>query len=58
VHAWRDYLPQYLPMPHPSPRNTRWLQVNPWFEREVLPELRARVARLLSQHGANPGFPR
>jgi uracil-DNA glycosylase len=58
VHAWRDYLPQYLPMPHPSPSNTRWLQVNPWFEREVLPELRARVARLLSQHGANPGFPR
>lgn len=58
VHAWRDFLPQYLPMPHPSPRNTRWLQVNPWFEREVLPELRARVARLLSQKGANPGFPR
>lgn len=58
VHAWREYLPDYLPTPHPSPRNTRWLQVNPWFERDVLPDLRARVAHLLARHGANPGFPR
>jgi len=46
VRAWREYLPEFLPLPHPSPRNTRWLQVNPWFASEVLPELRARVERL------------
>jgi uracil-DNA glycosylase len=44
VHAWESYLPEFLPLPHPSPRNTRWLQVNPWFEREVVPELRFRAA--------------
>ena len=38
--------PEFLPLPHPSPRNTRWLQVNPWFARDVLPELRARIEAL------------
>ena len=40
VRAWRDYLPQFLPMPHPSPRNQMWLKRNPWFAEEVLPFLR------------------
>jgi uracil-DNA glycosylase len=44
VHAWREYLPQFLPTPHPSPRNTHWLQQNPWFEHEVLPALRERIS--------------
>jgi uracil-DNA glycosylase len=47
VHAWRQYQPDFLPLPHPSPRNTRWLQVNPWFARDVLPQLRARVHELI-----------
>ena len=47
VRAWRDYLPSYLPLPHPSWRNTAWLKKNPWFERELLPELRTRVHALL-----------
>jgi len=47
VRAWRDYLPTYLPLPHPSWRNTAWLKKNPWFERELLPELRSRVHALL-----------
>ena len=47
VQAWRDYFPGQLPLPHPSPRNTRWLRVNPWFERDVLPELRRVVAASL-----------
>ena len=46
VQARNEYLPGFLPLPHPSPRNTRWLQVNPWFARDVLPELRARVEAL------------
>ena len=47
VHAWRKYRPEFLPLPHPSPRNTRWLQVNPWFARDVLPQLQARVHELI-----------
>ncbi|MEM0989593.1 MAG: uracil-DNA glycosylase family protein [Pseudomonadota bacterium] len=46
VAAWRDYGPAYLPMPHPSWRNTAWLKRNPWFEDEVLPWLKAQVALL------------
>lgn len=47
VRAWRDYLPHYLPMPHPSWRNTAWLKRNPWFEAEVTPYLRQRVQAIL-----------
>ena len=47
VRAWADYGPDVLPLPHPSWRNTAWLKKNPWFEAELLPELRARVHRLL-----------
>ena len=47
VAAWRDYLPHFLPMPHPSWRNTAWLKANPWFEDEVTPYLRRRVADIL-----------
>ncbi len=43
VRAWRSYGPSLLPLPHPSPRNTRWLKQNAWFEREVVPVLRDRV---------------
>lgn len=48
VRAWHEYLPEFLPLPHPSPRNQMWLKRNPWFEREVLPELRQRVAALFA----------
>jgi len=47
VRAWRDYAPDFLPLPHPSPRNKRWLKTNSWFEREVIPELRWRVGKVL-----------
>jgi uracil-DNA glycosylase len=47
VAAWRDYLPDYLPLPHPSWRTTAWERKNPWFMAEVVPELRARVQALL-----------
>jgi uracil-DNA glycosylase len=47
VRAWADYGPATLPLPHPSWRNTGWLQRNPWFEAELVPELRARVHALL-----------
>ena len=47
VAAWRNYLPRYLPLPHPSWRTTAWERRNPWFEAELLPELRRRMAALL-----------
>ena len=47
VRAWADYAPAYMPLPHPSWRNTGWLKRNPWFEAKLLPELRARVRKLM-----------
>ena len=48
VAAWRDFLPQDMPLPHPSWRNTGWLKRNPWFEDEAVPYLQARVRTMLS----------
>ncbi len=48
VANFKEYLPKYLPLPHPSPRNRFWLTKNPWFEVEVLPELRKRVKKFTS----------
>lgn len=47
VRAFPEYGPRMIPLPHPSWRNTGWLKRNPWFEAELLPVLRARVAALL-----------
>lgn len=47
VRHWRNYLPDFLPLPHPSPRNGAWLQRNPWLQEELLPYLRERVRTLL-----------
>ena len=47
VRNWRDHAPAVFPLPHPSWRNTGWLKQNPWFEAELLPVLRARVAEEL-----------
>jgi uracil-DNA glycosylase len=55
VQRWRDFLPLgYFPLPHPSPRNTRWLRARPWFEQEVLPGLRAAVGTALDHSADSP----
>jgi uracil-DNA glycosylase len=43
VRQFRTYLPDYLPLPHPSWRSTLWMRRNPWFAEDVLPALRAAV---------------
>ncbi|WP_439497545.1 uracil-DNA glycosylase family protein [Bosea sp. (in: a-proteobacteria)] len=52
VADWRAILaeprrPRILPLPHPSWRNNGWLRKHPWFEAELVPVLRAEVARLV-----------
>ncbi len=47
VKSWRDYWPDKIPLPHPSPRNNIWLKKNPWFEDEVLPSLQTTIQKLL-----------
>lgn len=54
VLRWREILdaprrPRILPLPHPSWRNSGWLKRHPWFEAELLPVLRAEVARLVER---------
>lgn len=48
VANYAEYLPRFLPLPHPSPRNRLWLKRNPWFAEKVLPLLRKRVAAALA----------
>ncbi len=43
VKNYKEYLPKYLPLVHPSPRNRIWQKKNPWFEKEVVPELQSIV---------------
>ncbi len=52
VLAYAEYLPEFLPLPHPSPRNQLWLKQNPWFVEEVVPVLRNRVNHALHDSGA------
>lgn len=47
VKNFREYLPERIPLPHPSPRNRFWLAKNPWFEAEVIPALQERVKDVL-----------
>jgi uracil-DNA glycosylase len=47
VAAWRNLAPALAPIPHPSWHNNRWLAQNPWFEANMLPNLRERIAALM-----------
>jgi uracil-DNA glycosylase len=50
--AWRDYWPEKVPLPHPSPRNQAWFKKNAWFEQDLLPALRQRVHTLIGSDDA------
>ena len=60
VRDWRRQLagpgPHTVALPHPSPRNNGWLQHNPWFEAEVLPQVRARVDAALAENTSQIGL--
>jgi len=47
VQAYQEYLPDFFPLVHPSPRNRFWLMKNPWFEAEVIPDLRKTIHELI-----------
>ena len=47
VARWKQYLPDRIVLPHPSPRNRHWTTANPWFESDTLPAVRARIAEFV-----------
>lgn len=53
VQCFEEYLPDYFPLPHPSPRNNIWQKKNPWFTTNLLPQLKMTVHSVLgSKKGA------
>ena len=52
VGDWKSSAPSVFPLPHPSPRNNRWLKNNPWFEEELTPALKKAVRSVLKKHAA------
>jgi len=48
VRRYKEYLPKYFPIVHPSPLNFRWQKANPWFEGEIVPVLRDMVEKILA----------
>jgi uracil-DNA glycosylase len=50
VASWREYLPRFLPLPHPSWRTTGWQRRNSWFDKHLLPELRRRIRRVIGRN--------
>lgn len=48
VRSYKEYLPKYFPIVHPSPLNFRWQKANPWFEGEIVPVLRDMVGKIIA----------
>ena len=51
VRCWEEFFPEFIPTPHPSPRNFHWLQKNRWFESDLVPRMRQKVHELLATEG-------
>jgi len=63
IAGWREFLPEYFVLPHPSWHTIRWQRDNPWFEDEALPELRRRIGgafdgAVLTPKPRSPPYPR
>jgi len=50
VRDFEEYLPNYFPLPHPSPVNRFWRMKNPWFEEKVVPVLKKKIEEILKVH--------
>lgn len=54
VSNWREYIlnpvsgKRFLPLPHPSWRNTGWIKKHDFFEAELLPFLKKEVNKILA----------
>lgn len=48
IRNYKDYLPEYFVLPHPSPRNNIWQAKNDWFIKQVIPEFRNRIKEVLA----------
>jgi len=49
VKNYTEYLPKFLPLPHPSPRNNIWLKKNPWLQNDVIPEVNLLIANIVNK---------
>ena len=49
VYHYQDYLPEFFPLVHPSPRNQIWMAKNPWFMKTVIPDLKEHVQKIISR---------
>lgn len=47
IRNWKQFFPELIVLPHPSPRNNIWLKKNSWFEEEILPTLQAKCRELM-----------
>ncbi len=47
VRNYKKYMPRYFVLVHPSPLNARWQAKNPWFTKDILPPLRAKIRSIL-----------
>ncbi len=48
VRSYKDYLPEFLILVHPSPLNARWLKKNPWFEESLIPNAKKLIKKVLA----------
>ncbi len=49
VKSFQEYLPKFIVLPHPSPRNNIWLKKNQWFEEELVPVLKKKIKSLTNR---------
>ncbi|EUK18014.1 uracil-DNA glycosylase family protein [Commensalibacter papalotli (ex Servin-Garciduenas et al. 2014)] len=47
VKNYKDYLPDFFPLPHPSWRTLAWAKKNPYFQEDILFALRQKVKEIL-----------
>ncbi len=50
VKNYKEYLPNYIPLPHPSPRNNIWQKKNTWFKESLIQVLQEKIESLLDDN--------